>query len=98
LQRSPALPNVPTFAESGVPGFEMNDWYGLSVPAKTPQEIVDKLNAALVKVIRDPDMVRRMAEVGAIAVGNSPAEFDAKFKREMDKTGRLVKDLDLKAD
>jgi tripartite-type tricarboxylate transporter receptor subunit TctC len=98
LQRSPALPNVPTFSESGMPGFEMNEWYGISVPARTPPEIVARLNAALVKVIRQPDMVARMAAFGAIAVGDSPAEFDAFFKREMDKTGKLIRDLDLKAD
>ncbi|MDB5803982.1 MAG: uncharacterized protein JWN73_1304 [Betaproteobacteria bacterium] len=98
LQRSPALPTVPTFAESGVPGFDITDWYGLSVPAHTPEPVVKRLNEALVKVIKSPDITQAMAAQGAIAVANSPQEFDAFFAKQSEKYGALVRDLNLKPD
>lgn len=73
-KRSPLLPDVPTVAESGLPGFEGNGWFGLMVPKGTPKEIVNKLNAEINRILQDPEVSKRLAEEGADPVGGTPEE------------------------
>jgi tripartite-type tricarboxylate transporter receptor subunit TctC len=84
-QRIPQLPDVPTVAEQGFPGFEMTQWYGLNAPASLPQAAIDRLAAAAAKAITDPATLERLGHDAALAVGNSPAEYgrfiDAERKR-----------------
>jgi tripartite-type tricarboxylate transporter receptor subunit TctC len=71
----PTLPDVPTLAESGFPGYDMNDWNGVFAAAGTPQPIIDRLAIAIVRATADASVRQRMDAAGAIMVGNSPAEF-----------------------
>ena len=80
-KRSPAVPKIPTVAESGVPGFEYVTWYGLYVPAATPNEIVARLNRETVRILADPEVVKRFSSQGADPEPSTPAEL-AKFQRE----------------
>jgi tripartite-type tricarboxylate transporter receptor subunit TctC len=98
LHRSSALPEVPTIAESGLPGFELNEWYGLFVPARTPADVIARLNEEIVKVIKSREYTARTASLGAEAVGNSPEAFGAFFRNEMERNGRLIRSLGLKAE
>lgn len=91
LQRSPQLPEVPTINESGVPGFEAVNWFGIFAPAKTPRAIVNRVNAAVVKVMHAPEMQAQFNRFGADPVGSSVAEFSAFVRRDMEKYAKIVK-------
>lgn len=91
LQRSPQLPEVPTISESGVPGFEAVNWFGLFAPAKTPRAIINRVNAALVKTVKAPEMQAKFIGLGADPVGSSVAEFTAFLHRDMEKYAKIVK-------
>jgi tripartite-type tricarboxylate transporter receptor subunit TctC len=90
-KRSSALPNVPTIAESGLPGFDYNLWVGLFAPAGTPADVVDKINRDVNRVLREPDVKERMAALGAEPMSMTPAEFDRFMRTEMDDAARVVK-------
>jgi tripartite-type tricarboxylate transporter receptor subunit TctC len=90
-ERSPLLPNVPTVAEQGFPGYEVNGWYGLLAPAGTPKEVVSYLNTEVVKVLRQPDIKERMASEGAVPVGNAPEQFAVYIRSEMEKWAKVVR-------
>ena len=77
LKRLPALPHVPTFDESGVKGYEATNWFGLLAPAKTPKEIVARLNVEVDKVIRSPDLAERFKNEALESIGGSPESFGA---------------------
>jgi tripartite-type tricarboxylate transporter receptor subunit TctC len=94
--RSPALPELPTIAENGVPGYEVSAWFGLLAPARVPPTLVDKLYTEARNAIRKPEVVRRMQVEGTDAVGNTPREFTAEVKKEFDKWRALVKKAGLK--
>ena len=98
LQRLPWLPDTPTFAESGLPGFDTYGWYGVFAPAKLPREIVNKLHAEIARVLSLPDIREKFATQGAIPIGNSPEEFAAWVKREMGVWGKVARQVGLKAD
>lgn len=98
LQRLPWLPDTPTFAESGLPGFDTYGWYGIFAPAKLPREIVYRLNTDIARVLKLPDIREKFATQGAIPVGNSPEEFAAWLKRETDVWGRIARQVGLKSD
>ncbi|HEY5167723.1 MAG TPA: tripartite tricarboxylate transporter substrate binding protein [Pseudolabrys sp.] len=83
--RWPSIPNVPTVAESGVPGYSVITWYGWVYPAGTPQAIVDKTNAALKQILARPEIREQMAKVGAMARVSTPAEFTKHLADEVDK-------------
>jgi tripartite-type tricarboxylate transporter receptor subunit TctC len=97
-QRHPLLPDVPTVAESGYPGFEALSWQGLFAPAGTPKEIVAKINAELVKALNAPDMKEYFAQQGFFVGGNSPAEFRAFIEQEIPKWARIIKAANVKID
>ena len=97
-KRSPQLPDVPTMQEAGVPGYEVNVWYGMLVPAATPKPIIDKLNTELVKVLNSPEVKERMAKEGAEPMPTTPAEFAAFQKAEVIKWAKVVKDSGATAD
>ena len=89
--RAAALPDVPTMAEAGFPGFEAVAWFGLLAPAGTPKPIVDRLNREVVAILRSPDIKDRLAAMGATTVGDSPEEFGRFMAAESDKWGPIVK-------
>ncbi len=90
-KRSPGLPNVPTIAEAGVPGYEATSWFGLLAPAGTPADVVKRLNADLVKILAMPDVKKQMAEQGAEAYSETPAAFATFIKNETAKWAKVVK-------
>ena len=91
-KRSPALPDVPTIAEAGVPGYEATSWFGLLAPAGTPAPIVAKLNASILKALADPEVKKKLAEQGAEPFGEKPEQFAAFIQAETAKWGKVVKD------
>jgi len=97
-KRVGALPNVPTIAESGVPGYQMSTWYGAVIQAKTPREIVVKLNQEMIKALALPDIKERMAGLGAEVVGNTPEEAAALIKLEVAKYTKVANAAHISAD
>jgi tripartite-type tricarboxylate transporter receptor subunit TctC len=97
-KRSPALPTVPTIAESGFPGFELVTWYGIIAPAGTPAAIVEKLNAALNEVLRTPDVKAKLEEDGATIVGGPPSQFTHALTSDMARLGPMIKAAGIKAE
>ncbi|GAB7548834.1 tripartite tricarboxylate transporter substrate binding protein [Cupriavidus sp. 8B] len=97
-QRSALLPNVPTLAEAGVPGIQMNAWYGVYAPAGTPPAVLQKLGAALATILKDPDTVRRLSDVGALPGTLNTAQFDAFSRAEYARYGKLIAELGVKLD
>lgn len=91
-KRSPELPNVPTIAEAGVPGYEATSWFGLFAPAGTPAPVVAQLNKAIVKVLNQPDVKKKINEQGAEAHGETPEQFAAFIQAEGVKWSRVVKE------
>ncbi|MDB5808474.1 MAG: tripartite tricarboxylate transporter receptor family protein [Betaproteobacteria bacterium] len=96
-KRSPVLPDVPTVAEAGVPGYELTSWYGVLAPAGTPAAIVTQLNSEIVKALNTPEVRARLSGEGAEPVGNSPAEFQAYIRTEIDKYAKIVNALGIGA-
>lgn len=90
--RSPALPDVPTMSEAGIPDFEVSTWAGISAPAGTPKEIVTKLSTEIAKSLRMPDVRERLESGGDIIVGSTPDEFTAFIKADLAKFRNVVKD------
>ena len=90
-KRSPQLPDTPTISEAGVPGFEAVNWFGLFAPAKTPQPIIARLNAAVVKVVRAPETRMQFEIQGTDPVASSPAEFAVFIRQDLEKYAKIVK-------
>ena len=97
-ERSPLLPQVPTVAESGLPGFEAVTWFGFTVPAGTSNEIVDKLNSEIGKVLAMPDIKEKLGVQGIATGGGTPADFGVYMKDEFAKWGALVQETGMTAD
>ncbi len=91
-KRSAALPDVPTLEEAGLKGFNIGTWFGVLAPAATPQDIVTRLNAEMVKVIQSPEFRSRMAEIGAEPIGDTSAQMAQQIANETEKFGKLVKE------
>ncbi len=89
--RLPAAADVPTVAESGLPGFEARTWYGVLAPARTPTEIVRKIGSDIAAVLRQPDVVGFLGKSGFDAVGNSPEEFLSIIRSDMEKWGKVIR-------
>ncbi|MBI4293561.1 MAG: tripartite tricarboxylate transporter substrate binding protein [Betaproteobacteria bacterium] len=95
-KRDRQLPDVPTIAESGLPGYEIVAWFGMVAPAKLPREISGRLHAEIVKALKDPVVLDRLARIGFEPVGSTPAEFLAYVKAESDKLGKVIKAAGMK--
>jgi tripartite-type tricarboxylate transporter receptor subunit TctC len=96
LQRSVLLPEVPTVAAAGVPGYEVNVWFGMQLPAGTPQPVVDRLNHELVAMLREPDVVERFRGQGVEVVASTPAEFSKLVASEVAKWTALIRDANIR--
>jgi tripartite-type tricarboxylate transporter receptor subunit TctC len=97
-KRTVAEPDIPTVAESGVPGFDVTAWYGVSVPAKTPRPIIEKLNTDFVRAVKSPDLRDRLVAQGADPVGNTPEQYTAFVQNEMSKWARVIKAAGIKGE
>jgi tripartite-type tricarboxylate transporter receptor subunit TctC len=97
-RRSALAPDLPTIAESGLPGFDISTWFGIFTPAGTPRDIVEKLHAEFTRALADRAVRDRMLALGAEPVGNTPAEFAAYIRAEADKYARVIKASGAKAD
>lgn len=94
--RSPAMPDLQTVAEAGLPGFAVDVWFGLLAPAGTPRPIVDKVNRAVGAVLQNPEMRNRLIEMNAVPAFNSPDEFSALIKSDIVKWGKVVREANIK--
>jgi len=97
-QRLPQLPDVPTMAEAGLPGVEIDSWSGLLAPAKTPPEIIDKLQREVSKALAAPDVNKMLHSQGAVVVGSTPAEFRTFLVQVSSEMGKLIKSINLSLD
>jgi tripartite-type tricarboxylate transporter receptor subunit TctC len=97
-KRSPLVPELPTIAEAGVPGYEASGWFGVIAPGATPRELVARLSAALLKGIMEADARERLAALGGEVVANTPAEFAARIRDDLAKWKKLVAAIGLKVD
>jgi tripartite-type tricarboxylate transporter receptor subunit TctC len=97
-QRSPALPDLPTMAEAGLPGYEAAAWFGVLAPAGTPREVIMRLNGAIVKALATPEMREKLAGQGAVAIGDTPEHFAAYIQAEIAKWAKVIRDSGAKVD
>ena len=98
LERSVALPDMPTFNESGFPGFESQSWYGLAAPARTPAAIIALWHKETVAVLGQPDIIARITQDGGTPVGNTPQQFAREIREETAKWAKVIKDAGLKTE
>jgi tripartite-type tricarboxylate transporter receptor subunit TctC len=98
LKRSAAFPDVPTLQEAGVPDFEVDSWYAMFVPAKTPKPVIDKLNRALNTTLQDPEIREKLLAQGSEAVGGTPEALGKTVDAELVKWAKLAKDASIKAE
>jgi tripartite-type tricarboxylate transporter receptor subunit TctC len=96
--RVPFVPDLPTVAESGAPGFDVSEWHALLMPAKTPVEIVRKVHDDAVDALAYPSVKQKFEELAVVAVSSTPAELTAYLKSEMEKWGRVARDANIKAE
>ncbi len=97
-KRSAAARDVPTIAESGLPGYELSPWFGVVAPAGVPKEIVTRLNAAIGASLKSPDVLQRLGALGYEPLGGTPEQFAATIKTDIGKYAKIVKDAGIKAD
>jgi tripartite-type tricarboxylate transporter receptor subunit TctC len=95
--RVPQLADVPTMAEAGVADYEVMSWFGLWAPARTPAPVVEKLNRAIVEILRTPEVQQKISEQGAVPSADTPAEFDSFIRAETEKWNKVVKAAKLTA-
>jgi tripartite-type tricarboxylate transporter receptor subunit TctC len=97
-KRIPAAPELPTIAEAGVPGFDVSSWFGFFVPARTPPEIIKKMNADVIASLAHPPVRERLEQLGAEIVGSTPEELARHLKSEMDKWAPVIRAAGIKLD
>jgi len=97
-QRVPAVPELPTIAEAGVPGFDVSSWFGFFVPGRTPPAIIKKMNEDTVAALAHPPVKERLEQLGAAIVGSTPRELASFLKSEMDKWGPVIHEAKIKID
>ena len=95
LKRAPSSPELPTVAEAGLPGYEVDQWYGIITSAKVPRPIVDKLAVAIAEAVRSPEVAKRFSGEGSTPVGSTPDQFSAHIRSEIAKWRKLAKDAAL---
>jgi tripartite-type tricarboxylate transporter receptor subunit TctC len=96
-KRTPALPDLPPIAESGLPGFDVSSWYAIFAPARTPAEIVRKANADIVFALAHPATRARLDQLGVVVIGSTPEGLAAHLRSEMDKWGPIIREAGIKA-
>ncbi len=97
-KRSKALPNVPTIAESGLPGYEVTPWFAVFVPSGTPKPIINKLNNALVTALKNPEIKTKFDNIGAEIIGSTPDEVTSYLNKEIERWGKVITANKIKAD
>ena len=97
-RRSPALPDAPTIAEAGVPGYEATLWYGLVAAARTPAPILDRLSGQVAKTLRDPDIIEKLSRQGVEPYYYGPQQFSARIREEIPKWAKLIKDTGMRVE
>jgi tripartite-type tricarboxylate transporter receptor subunit TctC len=97
-KRTPAAPDIPTVAESGVPGYEVTTFYGISAPAKTPRPIIDRLHSEIVRALNSPDIRERLQGLGADPVGNTPEQYTAFMTNEIAKWTKVIRAAGIKGE
>lgn len=97
-KRSGAIPEMPTVAESGIPGYEVTTWYGVSAPAKTSRAIIDRLNSEIVRALKSPDLMARFKDLGADPIGNTPEQNTAYVQAEITKWAKVLKAAGIKGE
>ena len=97
-KRVPSLPDIPTIAESGVPGYEAYSWVGMIAPVGTPKEVIARFNREIVDILKQKDVAEKLNGQGALPVGDTPEQFGLYIKAEMDKWGAVVRAANIKAD
>ena len=97
-KRVPSLADIPTISESGLPGYEAYSWVGIVAPAKTPRDIVVRLNREIVDILKLPDVAEKLNQQGALPVGDTPEQFASYIKDEITKWGAVVRSANIKAD
>lgn len=95
VERSVLFPAIPTIAESGVPGYEVNVWFGMQLPAGTPKELIERMNRDIVSVLKDPDVVKRFRDQGVEVTASSPAAFGQLIQSEIVKWTQVIKDANI---
>jgi tripartite-type tricarboxylate transporter receptor subunit TctC len=96
--RSTAAPEIPTMAEAGVPGYDANAWFGVFAPAGTPPAVIERLNAEIGKILKEPKVRQTLLALGGEPVGSTPREFGDFFRNEVEKWGRLIRTAKLQID
>ena len=97
-KRVPSLPDIPTIAESGVPGYEAYSWVGMIAPAGTPKDVIARLNREIVEILKQKDVAEKLNAQGALPVGDTPEQFGAYIKAEIEKWGAVVRSSNIKAE
>jgi tripartite-type tricarboxylate transporter receptor subunit TctC len=97
-QRTTVAPSIPTIAESGVPGFEVVQWFGVLAPANTPPDIIAKVHGAVVRAVQDPAVRERFVNDGAEPIGSTPEEFAAVIRADLAKWAKVIKEADIRLD
>ena len=97
-QRTPLFPDIPTVAETGVPGFSVQNWYGVFFPAKAPRPVIDRMNAEVNKALKLPDIIERHNTAGIVTVGSTPEAFGKFVREETARFAKLVKEANLKVE
>ena len=97
-KRTPAAPDIPTIAESGIPGYEVTTFYGVSAPAKTPRPILDRLHGEIVKALNSPDIKQKLQDLGADPIGNTPEQYTAYMQAEIAKWAKVIKAAGIKGE
>jgi tripartite-type tricarboxylate transporter receptor subunit TctC len=92
------VPDLPTVAEAGVPGFAVEGWYGILAPAATPKRVVDLLGREIGASLRSPDISERFSVDGSVPVGSTPEEFSAHIRSEVTKWAKVTKDIGMRAE
>jgi tripartite-type tricarboxylate transporter receptor subunit TctC len=96
--RVPQLPDVPTVAESGLPGYESTSWYGFVAPANLPKDLLAKVNAEIVRALKNPEVNETLTKAGVVVVASTPEQFSAHIKNEVAKVGKIIREANIKAD
>ena len=96
--RNPATPDVPTFGEAGLPGVAASTYWGILAPRGTPKEIIDRLSAEFAKAVREPDVVKRIGELGYLPIGGGTSDYADNIKSEIAKWAPVIKAANIKAE